>query len=375
MTEPSMRVALIGCGFIADHYVSSLRGYPSLELTGVADRNQDRAARLSAFHGLRAYRSRDELLADPKVDTVLNLTNPRAHFEVSRACLEAGKHVYSEKPLAMDLGEAKALVELAAARGLQISGAPCNLLGECAQTMWKALREDHVGRVRVAYAEMDDGMVHRMPYQKWFSQSGTAWPYQDEFEVGCTMEHAGYSLTWLAAFFGPARSVTAFSSLQIPDKLPNVDGSALGPDLTVAAIQFASGVVGRLTCSVIAPIDHSLRITGDKGVLYTPDVWHYDARVYSRKWLTVRRRTLLSPWRTKVRRLSEPGRALGHDDRARGVAEMAAAIREKRPSRLSARFCLHVTELTLAIQQAGRDANTYRMTTDFEPVLPMPWAL
>jgi hypothetical protein len=116
-----------------------------------------------------------------------------------------------------------------------------------------------------------------------------------------------------------------------------------------------------------------LRIVGDDGVLYTPDVWHYDAPVYRRRWLTIRRRTLLSPIRMKQRRLREPGRALVSDDRARGVAELASAITENRPSRISASFALHITELVLAIQGAGRNAGTYRMTTTFDPIPPMPW--
>ena len=310
--------------------------------------------------------------ADQRVQIVLNLTNPRSHYAVSKVCLQAGKHVYSEKPLAMDFAEARELTELAESRGLQISAAPCSLLGECAQTMWKAVRENRVGRIRAVYAEMDDGLVHRMPYRKWMSESGTPWPYQDEFEVGCTVEHAGYCLTWLAAFFGPAQSVTAFSSVQIPEKHASVAPQAMAPDFSLAAIQF-SGVVARLTCSIIAPHDHAMRIVGDDGVLYTPEVWHYDSRVYSRRWITIHRRMLLSPWRTRYPRQAEPGRPLAHDDRGRGPAELAAAITEGRPSRLSTRFSLHVTELTLAIQHAGASSGAYRMTTSFEPIMPMPW--
>jgi predicted dehydrogenase len=372
MTE-LIHVAMIGCGYIADHYVRSMRGYPSLRIAGVTDRDVDRAQRFGAFHGLPVYQSVDELLANQRVVIVLNLTNPRSHYIVSKTCLEAGKHVYSEKPLAMAYPEAKELVEFAEARGLHISSAPCSLLGECAQTMWKAVRENLVGRVRAVYAEMDDGLVHRMAYRKWFNESGAPWPYQDEFEVGCTMEHAGYSLTWLTAFFGPAKRVTAFSSCQIADKEPSIAPERLAPDFSVAAIQLASGVVARLTCSIIAPEDHGLRILGDDGMLYTPDVWRYDSPVYHRRWVTIRRRTLLSPLRKRVPMLFERGRKLAHDDRGRGIAELAAALAEGRESRLSARFALHVTELSLAIQQAGTSAGAYEMTTSFEPIAPMSW--
>jgi predicted dehydrogenase len=147
-------------------------------------------------------------LADPRVEIVANLTNPRSHAEVTEAALRAGKHVYSEKPLAMRLDEATQLVELAAERQLLLSSAPCSLLGETAQTLWRAVRDRRVGTVRVVYAEMDEGLVHRMPFASWTSASGAPWPARDEFEIGTVIEHAGYVVSWLPAMFGPAETVT-----------------------------------------------------------------------------------------------------------------------------------------------------------------------
>ena len=113
--------------------------------------------------------------------------------------------------------------------GLGLASAPCSLLGETAQTVWRALRERVVGTVRLVYAEMDDGMVFRMPYRSWVSAAGVPWPAKDEFEVGCTFEHAGYYLTWFPAFFGPARTVTAFSACLAPDKQTDVPPATRGP--------------------------------------------------------------------------------------------------------------------------------------------------
>src|SRR2546421_9892738 len=220
-THPApARIAIVGCGFVADLYMRTLQRHPSLALAGAFDRDAARMERFTRFHRAHAYAALDELLRDPAVQIVVNLTNPRSHLDVSRAALLAGKHVSSEKPLAMSMHEARDLCALARERGLQISSAPCSLLGETAQTMARALRDGVVGRVRVVYAEMDDGLVHRMPYRKWVGDSGVPWPHVDEFEVGCTLEHAGYCVPWLAAFFGPAVSVTAFASVQIPDKIP-----------------------------------------------------------------------------------------------------------------------------------------------------------
>jgi predicted dehydrogenase len=375
-----MRVAIVGCGFVADYYVRTLPVHPELELVGVMDRDAERAERFARYYSLSRFDSLDELLADPRVEIVLNLTNPSSHYEVSTCALLAGKHVYSEKPMAMTFEEAKELVELAERVGRQISSAPCSLLGETAQTIWKALREQRVGPVRLVYAELDDGLVHKMPYKRWLSESGTPWPYEDEFEVGCTLEHAGYYLTWLAAFFGPVESVTAFSSCLVTEKNSAAPRANSAPDFSVACLKFASGVVARLTCSIVAPHDHGLMIVGDDGIITTKDCWFYHSPVHIRRLMTIRRKTFLSPWKKKYP-LAKSGLAFRRThkgsqqmDFARGVADMAAAIKNGRTCRLSPRFSLHVLEVTLAIQKATQNSSTYQVTTTFDPVEPMPWA-
>lgn len=374
-----MRIAIVGCGFVADYYMATLPAHPELTLVGVADRNPARAEAFANFHSLRRYDSYEALLGDADVEIVVNLTNPRSHYEVSRAALETGKHVYSEKPLAMEFDRAKALVAFAESKGLQIAGAPCNVLGESAQTMWKALRAEAIGAVRLAYAEMDDGLVHRMRYKDWASASGTPWPYKDEFEVGCTLEHAGYYLTWLAAFFGPARSVTSFASCQVADKGTDEPLDHEAPDFTAACIQFENGVAARLTCSIVAEHDHRLRIFGDAGTLSTKDCWYYTSPVLLRRMVRIRRRTMMSPLAKRLPLARSPYgkyklRGAQQMDFSRGVAEMAAALRENRRSHLPADFYLHVNEMALAIHHAYRGASSYVMTTTFEPIAPMPWA-
>ena len=374
-----MNLAIVGCGFVADYYLATAKLHPELVIVGLHDRNAERAEALGTAYGLPVYPTLADVCADARVDMVLNLTNPRSHHEVSKAALLAGKHVYSEKPLAMTMGEATELVEIAEARGLRLSSAPCSVLGETAQAVLKALRDDAVGTVRVVYAEMDDGMVHRMNYRSWKSVSGVPWPYKDEFEIGCTLEHAGYYLTWLVAMFGPAESVTSFASVQVPDKVPGETLSMVSPDFSVACILFRSGVVARLTCGILAPHDHVMKVVGDDAVLYVPDSWDYRSPVYVRRWLTIRRKTFLSPWRDKRPLADAPHGAIRTKgsqsmDFCRGPAEVAEAIRAGRPSRLSASFALHVTELALAIHDAPRHGSSHLMTTSVEPIEPMPWA-
>ena len=379
-TVAPMNVAIVGCGYVADLYLSNLPLHPELNLTGVYDHVGERRDNFARFHSAQRYPSLDAILEDPRVDIVVNLTNPRSHYEVSKSGLQAGKHIYSEKPLAMRYDHAEELVELAESKGLHVVAAPCNVLSETAQTMWKALREEKIGRVRAVYAEMDDGMLHRMAFRQWVSESGIPWPYKDEFEVGCTLEHAGYYLGWLLAFFGPVQTMTAFSSTLVEDKVPGEKLDYDAADFSVACLKFSSGLVARLTCSIVAEHDHALKIYGDDGVMYTGDCWFYRSPVYYKKLMTIRRRTLMTPWRLEVPMVGrdlalKPRQGSAQMDFCRGLGEMVEAIRMDRAPRLSSRFSLHVTELALAIQNAGHESGAYVPRSTFEPMAPMPWAV
>ncbi|HWY87805.1 MAG TPA: Gfo/Idh/MocA family oxidoreductase, partial [Gemmataceae bacterium] len=271
---------------------------------------------------------------------------------------------------------------------------------ETAQTIWKALKERVIGRPRLVYAEFDDGLIapKLSPWQ-WRNGRGVPWPAKDEFEVGCTYEHAGYMLTWLAAFFGPAKTVTAYASCQIPDKGIAVD--AMAPDFTVGCIEYAEGVVARVTCGLVAPKSKSLAIVGDDGVLSTNNLRNDVAPVYVRQipsgriqgaierrlnrvtsWLESRLPSV--PWtetewhfRRKVplaRILNgRVGKPAVSADFCRGPAEMAEAIRERRPCRLSARLGLHITEMIETLQYPERYPGKRVIESVFDPIEPLPW--
>lgn len=384
-----MRIGFVGSGYTADLYIQNLKNYPHLELVAVTDRNQKRALEFGAYYHVKTCPNVEALLADPSIEMIVNLTNPRSHFEVNKACLEAGKHVYSEKPLTMTFSESQALVELANRKGLYLSSAPCSILGETAQTVWKALRNNEIGTVRVVYAEFDDGPVQLQDPHIWHKPSGAPFPYRDEFEVGFPISHAGYYLSWFAAFFGPAKTITAFSDCLWPDKqvVPEEPLYVTAPDISVACITFESGVVVRLTCSNLAPHNHSMRIVGEKGVLTVEECLNYSAPVYLDKYSRLRFRVERYPitrsypfiknWLALHSRVYPPVRKFSwkkrnarlRQDYARGVAELARAITEQRPSRLPADYCLHVNELVWAIQNATHVP--YQVMTTFEPLQPM----
>lgn len=374
----SRRISILGCGFVADLYLRSLQAMDGIEVAGVYDRDAARLDHFCAHWGLPKKTSLAAFLADaPDGGVILNLTNPAAHHELNRACLEAGHHVYSEKPLATDLEDAKALCALAQERGLLLASAPCSVLGETAQTLGHALRKGIAGTPRAIYAELDDGFVPQAAYRKWLSETGAPWPYEDEFRTGCTLEHAGYYLSWLISWFGSVRTVVAASAETIPDK---TGSGPMAPDLSIATLFFETGPVTRLTCSIVAPHDHSIRVVGDSGVLRCDAAWDNSAKVTYAKRMNLRRKLVESPFprRVKLGRTTHPkvkrwGAAAMNF--MLGPAEMLEALEQDRPCRLSTAFALHMTEVTLAMQNAGETSGAQRMTTRCDPMEPMPWAI
>jgi predicted dehydrogenase len=374
---PMTAVTLIGCGFVADLYMRSFKTFPAIRVLGAFDRDPARQQAFCQHWGVPPLSSLAALFAvQPKDGVILNLTNPDQHFALTRACLAAGFHVYSEKPLAMTMPEASELHALARVNGLLLASAPCSVLGQAAQTLAHAVRHGVAGVPRLIYAELDDGFVSQAPVQAWISESGAPWPFADEFRVGCTLEHAGYYLGWLIGMFGTVQRVVAASARVIPDKMGVTDAA---PDFSVATLFFENGPVARLTCSIVAPHDHRIRVVGDNGVLELNRAWDNDAAVRYRRRFTLRRRLLEHPI---ARRIRLPGPTHPRVGRwgaasmnfALGPVEMLEAIATGRPCRLSADFALHLNEVTLAIQNAGDSSGGQVMQTRCDPMEPMPWA-
>ncbi|WP_108813443.1 Gfo/Idh/MocA family protein [Loktanella sp. Alg231-35] len=367
-------IAIIGTGYVADFYMKSIALYPDLNIVGAYDLDAARLATFCNYWKLPAFGSAEELLAALPADgLVLNLTNPDAHFDVSRACLLAERHVYSEKPLAMEMAQAMELADLATGLGLHLGAAPCSYLSQSAQTLWAAVRSAKPGKIRLAYAEIDDGYIRQAPYKHWKSETGAPWPAEDEFQVGCTMEHAGYYLTWLIQMFGPVRTVVAASA-----QLTGDDPAA--HDLSIGTLFHTSGVVTRLTCSIIAPHNHEIRIVGDRGVLELDECWDNLASVQFRKRMRIRRRLLELPLTRKMRL---PGKDL-HPVPAKGGAatmnfflgpdQMLHDIAAGTDPTPAMQMALHVNEVTLALQNAGEHSGSQTMQSTCEPPAPQPWA-
>lgn len=404
-----MKIAFVGCGYVFDIYMRTQWAYPELEICGVYDIDAARSATVARHYGFHVYPSYDALLADPKVEIVVNLTSIRSHYETVRRALEAGKHVYSEKPLTTDVGQTRELFELARQRGVILTGAPCNIFSDAVSTMWKAVRDGAIGKPILIYAEMDDNPAHLMQLETVQSPTGAPFPYVEELQEGCTVEHVGYHLVWLCAMFGPALSVTAFSKCLVEHKTDTPLSPPDTPDFSVACLDFADGVAARLTCTWVSPRDHRVRVIGEEGEISIDNAFHDQSPVTierfsrvslaARKAHTVRNQPLIGRrfgiggrrvplvrrWKSHaVEAERGVGRSLKHKfvswlrrreihalDKLLGVAEMARAMKEGRPQPLPPDFLTHLNELTLLIQRAGTQGVAVRPETTFKPIGPL----
>lgn len=352
-------VALLGCGHVAGRYVEQLRRHPGVAVLGVASRRPARAAAFAAEHGLRAYESFAEALADPGVEIALNLTLHHVHAAVTEQALRAGKHVYSEKPLAMTHAEARRLVALARRLGQRLGGAPATFLGEANQTAAKLIRDGRIGRVRVVYAEVNHGRIERFhPAPQPFFAVGPLW------DVGV------YPLSVLTAQLGPVRSVNAHGQVLVPRRTTRAGRGfrVRTPDFVLAWLQLARGPRVRLTVNFVVERDHSkgsgtIEYHGDGGRVCTGDFQLFDAAVEA---APAGRPYARVPW------LRPPYPGLEY---ARGVVELAAAIRERRRHRADGAHAAHVVEVIAAIERSLRaDGRLERVRSSFRRPDPLPWA-
>lgn len=377
------RFAIVGTGFVADYYMTTLANYPDLEVACVYDRDPARLSAFAAFHKVKAAAGLDEALAESGVAIVINLTTPESHYEINCAAIAAGKHIYCEKPLGMSHDEAADVVARAKAAGLTVCGAPANALSPACGLVASLIENGRIGKPRLAYAEMEDGPVFRDNWRDWRSRSGAKWPGVHEFEIGCTLEHAGYGVSWLAALFGPVSAMQAFSALTFPEKGPGTESLTLGPDFSVGCLTFASGVTARITCGLAAPRDRSLTVIGDEGLIVVRDLWDDRSPVHLSRFderkpffqrlagLVERTRGQTLPLRLTLGAPvaypeAEKRKALpaypSRIDFARGIHALAASLDGGPEPFFSGDRALHLTELVLALNGG---AGVYKPRSSF----------
>ncbi len=357
MSTTKLGVGIAGCGTIAPRYTESIITYPETELVGFTDIDRSKAESLAAQHGGLVYPTLEAMLEDHRVQLVVNLTTHHAHKEVVTKCLQAGKHVHSEKPLALTYEDARELVELAQAKGLRLGCSPFTLMGEAQQTAWKVVREGHLGAVRLAYAEVNWGRI-----ESWHPAPKPFYDVGPLFDVGV------YPLSIVTAIFGPARRVTAYGAVLYPDRVTDhgIPFQVETPDFVVSMVELANGTLVRLTANFYVNFFNKqvgLELHGDVASLHLTSWYNFDEPVeFAEFGKPYQRVPFVHPPYKGV----EWGRAL---------RDMAQAIAEGRPHRATGEQAAHVVEILRAATESMKTGQPVEVHSSFTPPAPMEWGM
>jgi predicted dehydrogenase len=345
-----LRLGVVGCGDVAARYGQTLEGREQIRIVAATDVDGSRAAGFADRFGGSVHDSLDDLLADDSVDCVLNLTPFDAHADVTARALRAGKHVHSEKPLALDQQTAQALVDLAARADRRLSCSPITFLGDAQQAAWRAISGGRAGQIRLVYAEVNHGRI-----EVWHPRPEPFYAIGPLFDVGV------YPLTILAAFFGPVRRVGAWSHTLLADRV-TVEGRRFqveAPDLVIAVVELESGVVARLTATFYVGRQSGQRgmeFHGDGGSVRLADWQQFDAAVS------------FAGLAGEVEPVAVRSGFSGIDF-GLALVELDAAITEGRPHAASGALAAHVVEVLCAIELSARSGEGIAVRSSFEPPL------
>ena len=273
MTSTSLsklRVAVAGCGYISDIYLSNLAKFAGVEVCAVADLDMERARASALRHGVARVLTTDAVYADAGIDLILNLTQPAQHAEVARRALQSGKHVYNEKPLTLDLDEARGPLETARSAALQICCAPDTVLGAGIQTCRKLIDSGAIGEPVAATAFMTNhGHERWHPDPAFYYQPG----------AGPMFDMGPYYLSALVNLIGPIDSVSAFARASFPERVIGSKpkrGQRIEvntPTHVAGQMQFANGAIGTIVTSfdIWGAKLPFIEVHGTEGSLSVPD--------------------------------------------------------------------------------------------------------
>lgn len=354
-----IRAGIIGTGNISGIYFQNGSRFDSLEIVACADLNVERAKAKAAEHGVRGC-SVEELLAADDIDMVINLTIPQAHASVCVQALEAGKHVYVEKPLSVTREEGRQVLETAAKRGLLVGGAPDTFLGGGIQTCVKLIEDGWIGTPIGATAFMMSGGHETWhPDPEFYYKKGGG----PMFDMG------PYYLTALVAMLGPISRVTGSARASFPERTITSEpkrGQTIQVDVpthVAGILDFAAGPIATLLTSFDTKGGSQLpriEVYGSAGTLLVPDPNTFGGPVLVR--------------RAGAKEWSEIPLTHGNADNARGIgaADMAEAILTGRPHRANGELAFHVLEAMHGFHDASEQGVHYKMTSTCERPAPMP---
>ncbi len=343
-------VGIVGCGNISATYFNYAPLFRGIRVVACADIDPAAAGARAAEFGVTAA-GVDELLGDPAIDLVINLTIPDAHFRVTKAALEAGKHVYSEKPLVLTLEEGETLRALAREKGLAIGSAPDTFLGGAHQHARAAIDEGMVGRIVAGTCHvMSHGMEHWHPNPDFFFKPG----------AGPVLDIGPYYVANLINLIGPVKRVAALASMASPTRTITSQPRA-GETITVetptnihALLEFEQGATITLSASwdVWAHRHAPMELYGTEGSIFLPDPNFFGGKVE-----VGQHDGAIAPLEEWEHPLGIPNQqhkqGMMANYRTAGLADMALAIVEGRDPRCSLDRALHGIDVMTSILKSG----------------------
>ncbi len=354
-------VGVIGCGSISDAYFNGAARSEFVRIKACADLHPEAAQAKAVQHGVAAM-TVDALLGDPDIEIVINLTVPQAHVPVSLRILEAGKHVYLEKPLATDFAAARDLLEHAQALGLRVGCAPDTFFGASHQACRAAIDAGRIGRpIGGAVAVLSRGMESWHPNPEFFFKPGGG-PIHD---VG------PYYVTQLVNLLGPIARVVASATIGLPQRIVTSEprrGQVIDVEVPTnvnGVLTFANGANIALSASwdVWAHQRAPIEIYGTEGSLLgvNPNFFGGEPRLSERDGGFVPLDTRGHPF--GIDNFTSRSGARAADYRAVGVVDMALALRMQRPHRAGGELALHVLEVLDAFERSSREGRHIDMET------------
>lgn len=350
-------VAVVGAGVISRQYLGNLTRYPDLDVRIVADVFPDRAAEQAAAFGVQRSGSLEEALADDDVEIVVNLTNPVSHFQVSMLALAAGKHVWTEKPFAVELDEGAKLQQAANEMGARIGCAPDTFLGPGLQTALGLIEAGEIGTPISALTLFETpGPVPDHRNLELLLTRG----------AGPLFDIAPYYLTALVQAFGPLASVVATARTARPRRVIQV-GPKAGQEFTVTVptnvsvlAQFESGPMSTSVLSWDSPLKRQgwVEVTGTRATIAVPDPNHFDGDVRLK-------RHGADEWVPVPLRGESSGRGIG-------TLDIARAIRAGRPHRASPELAYHVLDSMVSITESLERKCFVSVESTCERAEPLP---
>lgn len=356
-TQP-VAVGLIGCGNISSIYLQNAQILDAIEIAACADLRREAAEAQAARFGVPRVLGVEELLADPTIDVVLNLTTPESHGTIALAALEAGKSVYNEKPLAMSRAEGRRMLEIAKAKGLLVGGAPDTFLGAGLQTVRQLIDDGAIGTPVGANAfMMSRGHEHWHPNPSFYYKAGGG----PMFDMG------PYYLTAMVSLLGPVRRVSGSTRISRPQRTVSSQpryGEIIDvevPTHVAGLLDFAAGPIGMImtTFDVQASALPWIEIYGTLGTISAPDPNTFGGPVKLRK-------TDDKEWQE-----IEVTRPFATNSRGLGLAGMAEALRSGAPHRASGELAYHVLDLMFAIHEASDRGCHVEVESSCERPAPM----